>query len=68
MGSDADNQPERWITKHELAEHPSVSHRWIELQHPRGLPHLSTTGMSRYRISEVEAWLRKHYGSPPADK
>jgi hypothetical protein len=44
-----------------------VSRRWIELQHHLGLPHLSTTGMSRYRISEVEAWLQEQYGSPPAD-
>jgi hypothetical protein len=56
--------PEPWVTKRQLADHLSVTPRWIELQHPLGLPHLSTGGMSRYRISEVEDWLRERYGSP----
>lgn len=56
--------PEPWVTKRQLADHLSVTPRWIELQHPRGLPHLATGGMSRYRISEVETWLRERYGSP----
>jgi hypothetical protein len=65
--SPADHQPpERWITKQELATHLSVTPRWIELQQPRGLPHWRTGGMNRYRISDVETWLLKHYGSPPA--
>jgi hypothetical protein len=51
MSNDAHERPERWVTKQELAEHLSVSRRWIELQHARGLPHLSTAGMSRYRVS-----------------
>lgn len=56
--------PERWVTKRQLADHLSVTPRWIELQQPLGLPRLSTGGMFRYRISEVEAWLRERYGSP----
>jgi hypothetical protein len=56
--------PERWVTKRQLADHLSVTPRWIELQQSLGLPRLSTGGMSRYRISEVEAWLRERYGSP----
>lgn len=56
--------PEPWVTKQELADHLSVARRWIELQQPRGLPYLRMGSMNRYRISEVEAWLRKHYGSP----
>jgi hypothetical protein len=67
MSNDAHERPERWVTKQELAEHLSVSRRWIELQHARGLPHLSTAGMSRYRVSEVETWLREQYGCPPAE-
>lgn len=63
--NDAGHQtPEPWVTKQQLADHLSVTRRWIELQQPRGLPYLSTGGMNRYRISEVEAWLRRHYGSP----
>jgi hypothetical protein len=57
--------PERWIAKQDLADHLSLTTRWIELQQPRGLPHLRTGGMNRYHISEVEAWLRQQYGSPP---
>lgn len=56
--------PERWIPKQQLADHLAVSGRWIELQQRRGLPYLRMGGINRYRISEVEAWLREHYGSP----
>jgi hypothetical protein len=52
------------ITKQRLAEHLSVTTRWIELQQQRGLPHIHTPGMNRYRISEVEDWLREQYGGP----
>ncbi len=45
--------PEPWVTKRQLADHLSVTPRWIELQQPLGLPRLSTGGMSHYRISEV---------------
>jgi hypothetical protein len=55
---------EPWVTKRQLADHLSVTPRWIELQQPLGLPRLSTGGLSRYRISEVEAWLRERYSSP----
>jgi hypothetical protein len=30
--------PEAWTTKQRLAEHVSVTPRWIELQQRRGLP------------------------------
>jgi hypothetical protein len=57
--------PEPWITKQRLAEHLSVTPRWVELQQRLGLPCLRTPGLNRYRISDVEAWLRQKYGSPP---
>lgn len=38
------------MTKRQLADHLSVTPRWIEFQQPLGLPRLSTGGMSRYRI------------------
>jgi hypothetical protein len=41
---------EPWVTKRQLADHLSVTPRWIELQQQRGLPRWSTGGMSRYRI------------------
>jgi hypothetical protein len=56
--------PEPWITKQRLAEHLSVTPRWIELQQRLGLPHIHTPGLNRYRISEVETWLREQYGWP----
>lgn len=56
--------PEPWITKQSLAKHLSVTTRWIELQQRRGLPHIHTPGLNRYRISEVETWLREQYGWP----
>lgn len=45
------------MTKRQLAEHFQVTPRWIELQHPHGLPHLRRGAIVRYRISDVEAWL-----------
>ena len=48
---------EQWVTKQQLATHLQVTPRWIELQHPLGLPHLRRGGIVRYRISEVESWL-----------
>jgi hypothetical protein len=48
---------EPWVTKRQLADHLQVTPRWIELQHPQGLPHLRRGGIVRYRISDVEAWL-----------
>jgi len=62
--SASSNRPSPGLSKRQLADHLSVTPRWIELQQPLGLPRLSTGGMSRYRISEVEAWLRDRYGSP----
>jgi hypothetical protein len=58
---------ERWITKPQLAEHLLVTTRWIELQQHVGLPCLRMGGLVRYRISEVEAWLRTRYPSGDAD-
>jgi hypothetical protein len=48
---------EPWVTKRQLADHLQVTPRWIELQHPHGLPRLRRGGIVRYRISDVEAWL-----------
>jgi hypothetical protein len=52
---------EPWVTKQILAEHLLVTRRWIELQQHHGLPYLRMGGMNRYRISEVESWLRERY-------
>ncbi len=55
---------EKWVTKQELAIHFSVTPRWIVQQQALGLPHMHMRGINRYRVSEVEAWLREHYGEP----
>ncbi|HEY4810406.1 MAG TPA: helix-turn-helix domain-containing protein [Solirubrobacteraceae bacterium] len=56
---------EPWLTKPQLAEHLAVSDRWIEMQQRVGLPYLRMGGLNRYRVSEVEAWLREHYNASP---
>lgn len=64
MGTDAQAcEPERWVTKRQLARHLQVTPRWIEMQQRLGLPRLDTGGLTRYRVSEVEAWLRDRYGA-----
>jgi hypothetical protein len=55
---------EKWVTKQQLAVHLSVTTRWIVAQQALGLPHIHMGGMNRYVVSEVEAWLREHYGEP----
>ena len=55
---------EKWVTKQQLAVHLSVTPRWIVSQQALGLPHIHMRGMNRYIVSEVEAWLREHYGEP----
>jgi len=65
MPQDRGQPPEPWLTKRHLADYLAVSGRWIELhQQRRGLPYLRMGGINRYRISQVEAWLREHHGSP----
>jgi hypothetical protein len=46
-----------------MGDPPAVTRRWIESQQQVGLPHLQIGGMNRYRISQVETWLQKRYGS-----
>ena len=53
--------PETWVTKQQLADHLLVTRRWIELQQHHGLPYLRMGGLNRYRITEVETWLRERY-------
>ncbi len=60
-----DQLHEPWLTKPQLAEHLAVSDRWIEMQQRVGLPYLRMGGLNRYRVSEVEAWLREYYNASP---
>jgi hypothetical protein len=52
---------EPWIIKQQLADHLLVTRRWIEFQQHFGLPYLRMGCMNRYRVSEVEDWLRERY-------
>jgi len=61
---DSENRlPEPWLTKPQLAEHLAVSDRWIELQQHVDLTYLRMGGLNRYRVSEVETWIREQYNS-----
>jgi hypothetical protein len=59
------NEP--WVTKQQLADHLLVTRRWVELQQHAGLPYLRMCGLNRYRVSEVEAWLRERYNEAGGD-
>jgi len=61
--SEAEGSSERWITKRQLAGHLGATVRWIEYQQRLGLPYLRMGGMNRYRVSEVEAWLRDRHAT-----
>jgi integrase len=52
---------EPWVTKQQLADHLLVTRRWIEPQQHADLPYLRVGGLNRYRVSEVEGWLRERY-------
>jgi hypothetical protein len=46
--------PESRVTKQQLDDHLNVTRRWIELQQPRGLPHLSTPRRWRHGVCHRE--------------
>jgi predicted DNA-binding transcriptional regulator AlpA len=48
------------VTKRTLAGHLAVSERWIEKRVKDGMPaEKFRTGAIRFRVSEVEDWLRR---------
>jgi hypothetical protein len=66
--SEVEGSGERWVTKQQLAGHLGVTARWIEYQQRLGLPYLRMGGMNRYRVSEVEVWLRCRYAAADRDE
>jgi hypothetical protein len=62
QASERQREPERWVTKQQLADHLGITRRWIESQQQVGLPYLRLGSINRYCITDVEAWLRKRYG------
>jgi len=51
---------ERWRTKTQLAAHLVISSRWIDYRVAEGLPRRKLAGGHKFRVSEVEHWLRAH--------
>lgn len=50
---------EPWLTKDHLAERLNVSTRWIDYRRAEGMPYEKWGGVVRFRLSEVESWLRE---------
>ena len=52
-------QPEPWVSLEEIAQHLAVSqdtvHRWIR---SRGLPAHKVGRIWRFKVSEVDQWVR----------
>jgi hypothetical protein len=49
-----------WLSKRELAEHLHLSKSWVERQaRINGLPSRLAGGVRRYRLDEIEAWMRE---------
>lgn len=51
------HEPERWLTKDEIAAHYGFSVRWVELRLAEGMPSALIGGRRRLRLSETERWL-----------
>lgn len=54
---------EPWLAKPQMAAHLGMSVRWLEQQTAAGMPSVLIGGRRRYRVSEVEAWLRNREGA-----
>jgi hypothetical protein len=55
----APSASEPWLTKTQLAERLQVSPRWIDYRRAEGMPCEKWAGIVRFRLSEVESWLRE---------
>lgn len=50
---------EPWVTKQQLANHLGYTTRWVEYRITEGLPFEQFCSRKRFRITEVEQWLRE---------
>jgi excisionase family DNA binding protein len=50
---------EPWMTKQQLADHLSMSVRWIEMCVREGMPMMRFGNRPRFRASKVENWISK---------
>ena len=54
---------EPWLSKKQLAGHFGYSTRWIELRVAEGMPCWRVGNRLRFRVSEVEPWLKERYAT-----
>ena len=47
------------MTKRQLANHLSMSVRWIEMRVREGMPMVHFGNRARFRASQVESWISK---------
>ena len=52
---------EPWLSKKQLAAHLGFTTRWVELRVTEGMPSERWGGRFRFRVSEVEPWLKGRY-------
>ncbi|MGO9448230.1 MAG: hypothetical protein ACLP04_06190 [Solirubrobacteraceae bacterium] len=50
---------EPWMTKQQLANHLSMSVRWIEMRVREGMPVMHFGNRARFKLSQVENWISK---------
>ena len=50
---------EPWMTKQQLANHLSMSVRWIEMRVSEGMPVMHFGNRARFKVSQVENWISK---------
>jgi hypothetical protein len=48
---------EPWMTKQQLANHLSMSARWIEMRVREGMPMMHFGNRARFKASRVENWI-----------
>jgi hypothetical protein len=52
-------EPENYRDKTGIAEHFGMSVRWVEHRMQDGMPHSHVDGRARFRLSEVDRWMRE---------
>lgn len=52
---------EPYLTKRQIGEHYGFGVRWVERRVGEGMPSHFMGGQRRFRLSEVEPWIRGRY-------
>jgi predicted DNA-binding transcriptional regulator AlpA len=56
------NGPEPLLSKKQLAAHYGFSTRWVELRVNEGMPSALIGGRRRFKLSEIDHWLKRRSG------